>query len=87
MDKHIRYRLRMCIWKQWKTPQNRAKNLIKLSVDKDIAWTTAYTGNRIAYVCQKRVMNFAINKERKTNPIWISLNVRLLHRKVCYLLS
>ena len=66
MDKHIRYRLRMCIWKQWKTPQNRAKNLIKLGVDNDIAWTTAYTGNRIAYVCQRRVMNFAINKERLT---------------------
>ena len=63
MDKHIRYRLRMCIWKQWKTPQNRAKNLITLGVDNDIAWTTAYTGNRIAYVCQRRVMNFAINKD------------------------
>ena len=22
--------LRMCIWKHWKTPQNRAKNLMKL---------------------------------------------------------
>ena len=66
MDKHIRYRLRMCIWKQWKTPQNRAKNLMKLGVDKDMAKLTAYTGNRIAYVCQRRVMNFAINKERLT---------------------
>ena len=66
MDKHIRYRLRMCIWKYWKTPQNRAKNLIKLGVENNIAWTTAYTGNRIAYVCQRRVMNFAINKERLT---------------------
>ena len=27
---------------------------------------TAYTGSRIAYVCQRRVMNFAINKERLT---------------------
>ena len=66
MDKHIRYRLRMCIWKQWKTPQNRIKNLMKLGVDKDTAWITAYTGSRIAYVCQRRVMNFAINKERLT---------------------
>ena len=62
----IRYRLRMCIWKQWKTPQNRIKNLMKLGVDKDTAWITAYTGSRIAYVCQRRVMNFAINKERLT---------------------
>ena len=60
----IRIRLRMCIWKFWKTPQNRAKNLIKLGVDQDTAMITAYTGNRIAYVCHLKVMNFAINKER-----------------------
>ena len=66
MAKRIRFRIRMCIWKQWKTPQNRAKNLMKLGVDKDTAWITAYTGKRIAYVCQRRVMNFAVNKERLT---------------------
>ena len=44
----------------------RCRNLIKLGVDKDTARITAYTGNRIAYVCQRRVMNFAINKERLT---------------------
>ena len=66
LDMRIRYRLRMCIWKHWKTPQNRIKNLMKLGVDKDTAWITAYTGNRIAYVCQRRVLNFAINKERLT---------------------
>ena len=66
IDARIRCRLRMCIWKQWKTPQNRINNLIKLGVDRDTARITAYTGNRIAYVCQRRVMNFAINKERLT---------------------
>ena len=66
LDARIRYRLRMCIWKQWKNPQNRIKNLMKLGVDKDTAWITAYTGSRIAYMCQRRVMNFAINKERLT---------------------
>ena len=34
LDKKIRFRLRMCIWKHWKTPQNRQKNLMKLGVDK-----------------------------------------------------
>ena len=66
LDTKIRFRLRMCIWKHWKTPQNRAKNLMKLGVDKDTAMITAYTGKRIAYVCQRRVLNFAINKERLT---------------------
>ena len=35
MDSNIRYRLRMCIWKHWKTPQNRAKNLMKLEALED----------------------------------------------------
>lgn len=28
---------------------------MKLGVDKDTAWITAYTGKRIAYVCQRSV--------------------------------
>lgn len=42
LDGNIRYRLRMCIWKHWKTPQNRAKNLIRLGVPSWSAWKTAY---------------------------------------------
>ena len=66
LDGNIRYRLRMCIWKQWKTPQNRAKNLIKLGINKCTAWKVAYTGNRIAYVCNKGAVNVAINNKRLT---------------------
>lgn len=32
----------MCIWKHWKTPKNKAKNLIKLGVPAWSAWKTAY---------------------------------------------
>lgn len=42
MDSHIRYRLRICIWKHWKTPQNRAKQLMKLGIPAWSAWKTAY---------------------------------------------
>ena len=66
LDANIRYRLRMCIWKQWKTPQNRAKNLIKLGISRKYAWSTAYSGARIAYVCQRGAMNIAVTKERLT---------------------
>jgi group II intron reverse transcriptase/maturase len=67
MDEHIRYRLRMCIWKHWKTPQNRAENLIKLGVSRKYAWSTAYTGARIAYVCQRGALHCAITKKRLTS--------------------
>ncbi len=64
LDRNIRYRLRMCIWKHWKTPQNRAKNLMKLGIDRYTAYRVAYTGRRIAYVCNKGAVNVAINIKR-----------------------
>ena len=51
MDRHVRYRLRMCIWKHWKTPQNRAKNLMKLGIPRWAAFRTAYNGAKMARVC------------------------------------
>ena len=66
LDANIRYRMRMCIWKHWKTPRNRAKNLIKLGISRRYAWSTAYSGARIAYVCQRGAMNIAVTKERLT---------------------
>ncbi len=64
LDANIRYRLRMCIWKHWKTPQMREKNLVKLGIDRNIARRVAYTGARIAYACNKGAVNVAINNKR-----------------------
>ena len=66
LDSQIRFRMRMCIWKHWKTPQNRAKNLIKLGINRRFAWSTAYYGAHIARVCQGGAMNIAVTKERLT---------------------
>ena len=73
LDQSIRFRLRMCIWKHWKTPQNRAKNLIKLGVYKKLAYSTAYNGARIAHCCQGGAMNVAVTKERLTRFGLISM--------------
>ena len=83
LDSNIRYRLRMCIWKHWKTPKNRAANLIKLGISRKYAWSTAYSGARIAFVCQRGAMNMAVTKERLTRFGLVSM----VHRKVCHLLS
>lgn len=63
IDKHIRYRLRMCIWKHWKTPQNRAKNLIKLEVPSWSAWKTAYL-HGYAKPARCGDLHIAINNKR-----------------------
>lgn len=41
IDGNIRFRLRMCIWKQWKMPITRYRNLIKLGFEKWKARTWA----------------------------------------------
>lgn len=63
LDGRIRYRLRICIWKHWKTPQNRAKNLIKLGVPKWAARRTAYAKG-YARVCRGSDVCQAINNKR-----------------------
>ena len=64
LDKHIRYRLRMCIWKQWKTPQNRAKNLMKLDVPRWAAYNIAYCGDKYARLARNGWVHKAISIRR-----------------------
>ena len=63
LDKKIRFRLRMCIWKHWKTPQNRMKNLVKLGIPKWAATRTAYAKG-YARVCRASDINQAISNKR-----------------------
>ncbi len=73
LDSNIRFRLRMCIWKHWKTPKNRAMNLIKLGISRKFAWSSAYFGAHIARVCQGGAMNMAVTKERLTRLGLVSM--------------
>jgi len=82
LDSNIRYRLRMCIWKHWKTPMNRAANLIKLGISRKYAWSTAYSGTRIAFVCQRGAMNMAVTKERLTRFGLVSMVDYYAERRV-----
>ncbi len=62
LDAMIRYRFRMCIWKHWKTPQNRFRNLVKLGVGDNVAkvaWTRGY-----ARVCRSEAVCFAMSNAR-----------------------
>ena len=46
-DEWLRHRIRMCIWKAWKRPRTRVKNLIKCGVPK---WHAYEWGNtRLGY--------------------------------------
>ena len=82
LDSNIRYRLRMCIWKHWKTAKNRAKNLMKLGISRKFSWSTAYYGAHIARVCQGGAMNMAVTKERLTRFGLVSMADYYAERRV-----
>lgn len=63
LDTMIRYRFRMCIWKHWKTPHNRYKNLVKLGVsEKNAACAAAAHG--YARICRTESVCYAMSNAR-----------------------
>ena len=62
LDGQIRYRLRMCIWKHWKTPKNKEKNLIKLGINRRAAHGISYMKG-YARPCRNGAIQAAISNE------------------------
>ncbi|MCD7805890.1 MAG: group II intron reverse transcriptase/maturase, partial [Lachnospiraceae bacterium] len=81
LDGRIRHRLRMCIWKHWKTPQNRAKNLMKLGVPEWAAKRTSYAKG-YARVCRASDVCQAINNKRLTSFGLVSMVDYYTERRV-----
>lgn len=63
IDAHLRTRLRVIVWKQWKVPKKRQWGLQKLGVNKDLARLTSYCGDRYQWIVQKTCVKRAISKE------------------------
>ena len=72
IDAHLRTRLRVIIWKQWKVPSKRQWGLQKLGIGKDLARLTSYCGNRYQWVVTKTCVVRAISKEKLTQAGLVS---------------
>ena len=59
---HLRTRLRIIIWKQWKVPKKRQWGLQKLGIGKDLARLTSYCGDRYYWIATKTCVGKAISK-------------------------
>lgn len=64
IDKHLRTRIRVIIWKQWKKTIKRYKSLRQLGVSHEIAFNCANTRKGYCQICKSRYIQFAINNER-----------------------
>lgn len=66
IDRYTRYRLRICLWKQWKKIKTKHDNLMKLGVKKEKAWEWANTRKKYARVAGSPVLDTTLtNKELK----------------------
>ena len=72
IDAHLRTRLRVIIWKQWKVPKKRQWGLQKLGIGKDLARRTAYCGDRYQWIVTKTCVVRAISKEKLTRAGLVS---------------
>lgn len=65
VDAHVRFRLRMCIWKQWKKVSTKKKALISLGVPKREAWMLANSRKAYARCASSFLNNVLTNKRLK----------------------
>ncbi len=72
IDAHLRTRLRVIIWKQWKVPKKRQWGLQKLGIGKDVARLTSYYGDHYQWIVTKTCVVRAISKEKLSRAGLIS---------------
>ena len=81
IDEHLRTRIRVIIWKQWKVPTRKEKALKQLGVNPDIAYNLSNTRKGYQLVCKTDWIKFAINNDRlrKRGLIFLSDQYQKVH--------
>lgn len=64
VNKWLYHRIRMCIWKQWKKPRTKVKNLMKMGIPKDLAWQAGNSRRGYWFTTQTVAINMAMTRER-----------------------
>jgi len=80
IDERIRKRIRVVIWKQWKTIHKRYVSLRQLGATHSDAYKVANCRKGYQYVCTKRIIHSCLNNERLAKRGLIS--VLTLYEKV-----
>ena len=73
IDEHLRTRIRVIIWKQWKKIKRRYSNLRKLGITHRDAYVTANSRRGYYHIAHTRVLESAISKERLNKRGLVSL--------------
>lgn len=63
IDAHMRFRLRMCIWKQWKRIGTKQRALVKLGIPESKAWEWANSRKGYARIANSFIMQRAVSND------------------------
>ena len=83
LDSYLRFRLRMCIWKQWKLPRTRVQNLIKLGMPQWMAHRNGYSRKGYWAVAGSGILTHTITNERLARAGYYSLSDRYESLHLC----
>ena len=73
VDNWLRNRLRYCIWHDWKKPERKRKNLIRLGVDVDHAYAWSRTRMGGWAVAQSPILGTTITLNRLEQRGYVSM--------------
>jgi RNA-directed DNA polymerase len=73
LDRWIRRRVRCFVWKQWKKPRKRARELIRAGVEAHTAWGMAYDGPGLWRATKSPPLNKALSNARLAQQGYHSL--------------
>ena len=84
IDEHLRTRIRVIIWKQWKKASRKEKALLQLGVRPNIAYNLANTSKSYQLVAKTDWLKFSINIEklRKRGLIFLSDQYQKVHIEI-----
>jgi len=80
IDKWIRRRLRMCVWKQWKNPRTRIRKLISLGINKQTAYEWGNTRKGYWRISQSHILNKSLG-----NKFWQNQGLKSLYLRYEFL--
>ena len=71
----LRRRIRMYIWKQWKKPKTKLRNLLKLGIPEIYAYITAYSRRGHWFTVETGAVKRAITNERLASAGFFDLSL------------
>lgn len=58
------HRIRMCIWKQWRKPRTKIRNLLRMGVPYELAYMAGNTRRGVWFITGTKTVGMAMTRER-----------------------